>query len=93
MKAQAERLRELRDADPEQRREQMKEARAEFDASMKEILTAEQYTRWEKIREQMRPGPGGPGGPGNRNGAPGGPGGQKGGERRGPPPGDKPEKN
>jgi periplasmic protein CpxP/Spy len=68
LKAQAETMRGLRDATPEERREKMQAARKEMDAKMKEILTAEQYTKWEKIREQR-----GQGGQGRRGG-PGGPG-------------------
>ena len=74
MKEQAEKMRELRDLEPEARREKMQELRGEMNARMKEILTAEQYAKWEKLRDEMRPGrPGGPGaggpqGPGNRKG-------------------------
>ena len=64
MKAQREATKDL---SPEERREKMKESRAAMDAKMKEILTAEQYTKWEKIRQERRPG--GPGGPGNEGGA------------------------
>jgi protein CpxP len=71
MKAQAETVRGLRDATPEERREKMQAARKEMDGKIKEILTAEQYAKWEKIRQQR--GPGGPGGQGRRGG-PGGPG-------------------
>lgn len=71
LKAQAETMRGLRDATPEDRREKMQAARKEMDAKMKEILTAEQYTKWEKIREQR-----GQGGQGRRGG-PGGPGGDR----------------
>ena len=67
MKAQAEALRGLRDATPEERREKAQAARKEFNGKMKEILTADQYAKWEKAREQRGPGregrPGGPGGP------------------------------
>jgi Spy/CpxP family protein refolding chaperone len=83
MKEQAESLRGLRDATPEDRKDKMQAARKEFDTKVKGILTTEQYAKWEKIREQRGPGgPGGPGGP--RRGGPGGPGGQA---------GEKPEKN
>lgn len=81
MKEQAETLRGLRDAAPEERREKMQAARQEMNAKVKTILTADQYAKWEKIREQR--GPGGPGGEGKRGG-PGGPGGPR---------GDKPAKN
>jgi Spy/CpxP family protein refolding chaperone len=58
MKAQRE---TMKDATPEARREKAKENRKAMDAKIKEILTAEQYTKWEKIREENRPG--GPGAP------------------------------
>lgn len=71
VKAQAEAMRGLRDATPEVRREKMQAARKEMDGKMKEILTAEQYTKWEKTRQQR--GPAGAGGQGRRGG-PGAPG-------------------
>lgn len=71
MKEQAEAVRGLRDATPEDRRAKMQTARKAFDAKMKEILTADQYTKWEKTREQR-----GAGGQGRRGG-PGGPAGDK----------------
>jgi len=73
LKEQAETMRGLRDATPEDRRAKMQAARKEIDTKVKGILTTEQYTKWEKIREQR--GAGGPGGP--RRGGPGGPGGEK----------------
>lgn len=54
----------MKDLSPEERREKMKETRQALNAKLKEILTAEQYTKWEKIREENRPG--GPGGPAKR---------------------------
>jgi protein CpxP len=76
LKEQAETMRGLRDAAPEERREKMQAARKEIDGKIKAILTAEQYAKWEKMRAQR--GPGGPGGPGGkRPGGPGGPGGDK----------------
>jgi len=73
MKEQAETMRGLRDATQEERREKMQAARKAFEGKMKEILTADQYTKWEKTREQRGPGgegrrggPGGPGAGGNR---------------------------
>jgi Spy/CpxP family protein refolding chaperone len=77
LKEQAETLRGLRDAAPEERREKMQAARKEIDAKIKAILTTEQYAKWEKTRAQR-----GPGGPGGKQ--PGGPGGPR---------GDKPVKN
>jgi len=68
LKAQAETIRGLRDATPEVRREKMQAVRKEMEAKMKEILTAEQYAKWEKTRQQR-----GPAGQGRRGG-PGGPG-------------------
>ncbi len=51
----------MKDATPEERREKMRENRQAMDAKIKEILTAEQYAKWEKTREENRPGrPGGP---------------------------------
>lgn len=64
----------MKDLSPEERREKMKESREEMNAKVKEILTAEQYAKWEKIRDERRPG--GPGGPGNE----GGPGEKRGGK-------------
>lgn len=75
MKEQMEAARELRDLEPEARRDKMKEIRAELQARMKEILSAEQYAKWEKIREENRPdghrgqeGEGKPRGPGKGKG-------------------------
>jgi len=56
-----------KDLSPEERREKMKETREAINAKIKAILTAEQYAKWEKIREERRPGgPGGPGGDGEK---------------------------
>jgi periplasmic protein CpxP/Spy len=63
----------MKDLSPEERREKMKESREAMNAKVREILTAEQYAKWEKIRDERRPG--GPGGPGNESGD---------GEKRGP---------
>jgi periplasmic protein CpxP/Spy len=61
-KAQRENRKDLKDATPEERRTAMKEAREAMDAKIKEILTPEQYTKWEKIRQENRPAAGnGPG--------------------------------
>jgi len=59
LKAQAEKMRGLRDAAPEERREKAQALRADMDKKMKEILTADQYTSWQKMRPQGRGGPGG----------------------------------
>jgi Spy/CpxP family protein refolding chaperone len=69
LKEQAETARGLREATPEERREKMQAARKAFNGKMKEILTADQYAKWEKAREQR-----GPAGEGRR----GGPGGSRG---------------
>lgn len=45
----------MKGATPEERREKMKENRKAMDAKIKEILTSEQYTQWEKIRQENRP--------------------------------------
>ena len=55
MKEQAEKRRSLRDATPEERKEKMKAEVAETDKKMKEILNAEQYAKWEKLRKGARP--------------------------------------
>jgi Spy/CpxP family protein refolding chaperone len=65
MKEQAETLRGVREATPEERREKMQAARKAMDGKLKEILTAGQYAKWEKARAQRgaggqrRSGPGG----------------------------------
>ena len=63
----------MKDLSPEERREKMKESREAMSAKVKAILTADQYAKWEKIRDERRAG--GPGGPGNEGGD---------GEKRGP---------
>ena len=56
-KAQRENRKDPKETTPEER----KEARKAMDAKIKEILTPEQYTKWEKIRQENRPaGPGKP---------------------------------
>jgi len=72
MKSQADKRQELRDATPEERREKAKELRDEFDQKMKEVLTAEQYTKWQKLRPTPGNRPGGPGGPDDERRRPGG---------------------
>jgi protein CpxP len=66
LKAQAEKMRELRaqGGTPEDNREKFRALREETNKKMKEILTAEQYTKWEQQRPQGR----GEGGPGKRGG-------------------------
>lgn len=63
LKTQAEKMRELRGqgGTPEENREKFRALREENDKKMKEILTAEQYAKWEKERPQLR-GKGAPGG-------------------------------
>ena len=58
-----------RSADQSERRSKMQEARQAFDAKMKEILTPEQYTKFEAM---PRPGRRGGAGGGAGGGAPGG---------------------
>lgn len=45
----------LKDLTPAERREQMKANRQATDTKLKEILTAEQYAQWEKLRQENRP--------------------------------------
>jgi Spy/CpxP family protein refolding chaperone len=45
----------MKDLTPEERREKMKGNRKATDAKIKEILTPEQYTQWEKQRQENRP--------------------------------------
>jgi protein CpxP len=59
----------FRDLSQEERRAKMQAAREEMTKKMKEILTEEQFQKWETMRQGR--GPGGPGGPGGR--PPGGP--------------------
>ena len=49
LKAQAEKMRGLRDATPEERREKMTANREEMGKKMKEILTAEQFEKYQKL--------------------------------------------
>ena len=44
-----------KDLTPEERRAKMQETRKAMDAKFKEILTPEQYTQWEKLRQENRP--------------------------------------
>jgi Spy/CpxP family protein refolding chaperone len=74
LKEQIEKMRGLRDTAPEERRTKVQALRVDLDKKMKEILTAEQYEKWQKTREQGR---------GPREGRPGGPrGGKKRGEKK-----------
>ena len=52
--AQAEKMRGLRDATPEERQEKMKAGREEMSKKMKEILTAEQFEKYEKLPPPAR---------------------------------------
>ena len=45
------------------RREKFTELRKDEDKKLKDILTADQYTKYEKMRDEMRKKGGGPGGP------------------------------
>jgi len=49
LKEQGEKMRGLRDATPEDRREKMQASREEMGKKMKEILTAEQYEKYQKM--------------------------------------------
>jgi Spy/CpxP family protein refolding chaperone len=53
----------MKDLSPEERREKGPAMREEADKKMKEILTADQYKKFQSMRPG-RPGGGGPGGPG-----------------------------
>jgi Spy/CpxP family protein refolding chaperone len=68
-KAQMEKMAKLRQdtsLTQEARREKMRALREENDTKMKEILTTEQYEKWQKLRQER---PGGPGrGAGERRG-------------------------
>jgi len=44
----------MKDLTPEERKEKMKANRQATDAKIKEILTPEQYTQWEKMRQENR---------------------------------------
>lgn len=63
-KQQREKLEALRNAPPEERREKARALREEMDKKMKEILTSEQYEKFQKLREER--GPVGPGKEGRR---------------------------
>lgn len=56
----AEEIRKDTSLTPEQKREKGAALRKEGDAKMKEILTAEQYTKWEKTPENWKKGPAAP---------------------------------
>ena len=45
----------MKDLTPEERKEKMKTNRKATDVKIKEILTPEQYTQWEKMRQENRP--------------------------------------
>ena len=55
LKAQREAIQGIKDATPEERRAKMQEGREGDGRKMKEILTAEQYTKWEKLRYRIVP--------------------------------------
>jgi len=63
LKEQVEKMRGLRDTAPEERREKVQTLRADMDKKLKEILTAEQYEKWQKTREQRGPREDRPGSP------------------------------
>ena len=68
LKAQMQKRQELRDATPEERKEKGKAMREEMNKKLKELLTAEQFEKFEKMPPPGR----GQGGPGARRGAPAG---------------------
>jgi Spy/CpxP family protein refolding chaperone len=53
-KAQFEKMRGLRDASPEERREKGKAMMDEQDKKMKEILKPDQYEKWQKMQGELR---------------------------------------
>lgn len=58
MAAQRQKMQELRQdtsLSQEQRQEKMKAIRDDQDKKMKEILKPDQFEKWQKMREQMRP--------------------------------------
>lgn len=59
-KEQGEKMRGMRDATQEERQAKGKAMREEMTKKLKEILTTEQFEKWQKMRPQGRPG--GPGG-------------------------------
>ena len=69
MKVQTEKMRELRaqGGTPEDNREKFRGLREDLNKKLKEILTAEQFTKWEAQRPQSR-GKDGTGAPGKRGG-------------------------
>ena len=53
-RAQFEKMRGLRDASPEERREKGKAMMDEQDKKMKEILKPDQYEKWQKMQGELR---------------------------------------
>jgi Spy/CpxP family protein refolding chaperone len=53
-KGQFEKMRGLRDASPEERREKGKAMMDEQDKKMKEILKPDQYEKWQKMQGELR---------------------------------------
>ena len=49
-------MQELRDVPREERRDKLTAIRENEDKKLKEILTSDQYSKWEKMREEMRRG-------------------------------------
>jgi Spy/CpxP family protein refolding chaperone len=64
----AEEIRKDTSLTQEQKHEKAAALRKEGDAKMKEILTSEQYAKWEKSRENWKKGPAAPGERGQRKG-------------------------
>ena len=67
-------LREDQSLTSDQRREKGQELRTATNAKLKEILTADQFAKYTKIREEQRARGGAGGRPGGAGGAPGAPG-------------------
>jgi protein CpxP len=61
---------EIRALPQDERREKMQAFREEQSKKLKEILTPDQFTKWQAMRPMGRKGPGGPGGPGGGPDAP-----------------------
>ncbi len=62
LQAEGEKMRGLRDLAPDERREKAKAVREETVAKMKDILTAEQFTKWQEMRQNRGGGNRAPGG-------------------------------
>lgn len=72
MKARRDKGQQGQQVDREARREEMKKNQEAMNAELKQILTPEQYTKYEEMlkKQQQRRGQGGPRGPQGRQGMP-----------------------